>query len=72
MKKWAKELKELFQRKQSKWLKTHEEMYKISGHKGNSNQNHVEILPHSCKNGYHQECKTQQMLATHHTLLVGI
>jgi hypothetical protein len=47
-------------------------------HKGNANQNHIKILPHSCLNGYHQEHKQQQMLArmqgkrNPHTLLVGM
>jgi hypothetical protein len=27
----------------------------ISGHKGNTNQNHRKIPPHSCQNSYHQE-----------------
>jgi hypothetical protein len=27
--------------------KTHEEMFTIPGHKGNANQNHIKILPHS-------------------------
>jgi hypothetical protein len=38
---------ELFQRKKSKWLKTHEKILTIPGHKGNENQNQVKILPHS-------------------------
>jgi hypothetical protein len=28
--------------------KTHEEMLNIPGHKGNANQNHIKIPPHSC------------------------
>jgi hypothetical protein len=48
MKKWPNQLKGLFQRKKSKWLKTHEEMLNIPGHKGNANQNHVKIPSHSC------------------------
>jgi hypothetical protein len=28
--------------------KTHEEMLTITGHKGNANQNHIKIAPHSC------------------------
>jgi hypothetical protein len=28
--------------------KAHEEVLKIHGHKGNANQNHMKILPHSC------------------------
>jgi hypothetical protein len=43
--------------------KTHEEMLNIPGHKGNVNQSHIKILPHSCQNDYHQEHKQQQMLA---------
>jgi hypothetical protein len=26
----------------------HEEMFTIPGHKGNANQNHLQIIPHSC------------------------
>jgi hypothetical protein len=36
-------------------------MLSIPGHKGNANQNVIEISPHSSQNGYHQEQK-QQML----------
>jgi hypothetical protein len=32
----------------------HEEMLDILGHKGNANQNDIEISPHSSQNGYHQ------------------
>jgi hypothetical protein len=39
---------QFFQRKKSKWQKTQEEMLNIPGHKGNANQNHVKIPPHSC------------------------
>jgi hypothetical protein len=42
--------------------KTHEEMLNISGCKGNANQNHIEVLSHSCENGYHQGHKQQQTL----------
>jgi hypothetical protein len=41
---------------------THEEMLNIPTHKGNVNQNHIKILPHSCENGYHQEHRQQEML----------
>jgi hypothetical protein len=43
--------------------KTHEVMFNTSDHKGNVNQNHIKISPHSCSNGYDQEHKQQQMLA---------
>jgi hypothetical protein len=36
-------------------------MINILHHKGNKNQNNIEILSHLSKNGYHQENK-QQML----------
>jgi hypothetical protein len=32
----------------------HEEMLNIFGHKGNANQNHIEIPSHPSQNGYHQ------------------
>jgi hypothetical protein len=38
-------------------------MINIPGHKGNANQVGIEILPYSSQNGYHKECKQQQMLA---------
>jgi hypothetical protein len=34
---------ELFQRKKSKWLKTHEELFNIPGHKRSEIWNHVKI-----------------------------
>jgi hypothetical protein len=36
-------------------------MLNIPGHKENANQNHIEISPHSCYNGYHQEYKQQTL-----------
>jgi hypothetical protein len=41
--------------------KTHEEILNIPGHKGNANQNHVKIPPHSSQNSDHQQHR-QQML----------
>jgi hypothetical protein len=38
-------------------------MLNIPGHKGNANQNHTKIPPHSCQNSYHQKHHQQQMLA---------
>jgi hypothetical protein len=55
-----------------------EEMLTISGHKGNANQNHTKIQPHSCQNICHQKHHRQQMLArmqekrNPRTLLVGM
>ena len=30
-------------------------MLNIANHQGNANQNHNEISPHACENGYHQK-----------------
>jgi hypothetical protein len=63
--------------KKSKWLRNIGKMLTIPGHKGNTSQNHIKILPHSCLNGCHQE-KKQQMLVmmqrkrNPHTLVVGM
>ena len=36
----------------------HEKMLNITNHQGNAHQNHNELSPHTCQNGYHQkECK---------------
>jgi hypothetical protein len=61
MKKWQMNWTKLFSNEKSKWIKkTHEEMLSITGHEGTANQNHVNILPQSCWNSYHQEQKQQQ------------
>jgi hypothetical protein len=68
----------IFSKEEVQKSKTHEEMLTIPGHKGNANQNNVNILPHSCLNGYHQVHEQQQMLVTMwgkrnpHTLWVGM
>ena len=33
----------------------HEKMLNMANHQVNANQNHNEILPHTCENGYHQK-----------------
>jgi hypothetical protein len=48
IKKWATELNELFQRRNSNGQKTHEKMLTIYGLKGNANPNHTKIPPHPC------------------------
>jgi hypothetical protein len=56
--------------------KKSEKMLTIPGHKGNANQNHTKITPHSCWYSYHQKHHHQQTLArmwrkmNPHTLLV--
>ena len=33
----------------------HEKMLNITNHQGNANQNHNELSPHACQNGYHHK-----------------
>jgi hypothetical protein len=48
MKKWATELSRTFSKEEVQMSKnTHEKMFNIPGHKGNANQNHTNIPPHS-------------------------
>jgi hypothetical protein len=45
MKKWANKLNRAFSKEKVQMdKKTHEEIFHISGHKGNASQNHVKIL----------------------------
>jgi hypothetical protein len=52
-----------FSKEEVQMAKNHKEMFNMPGHKGNANQNHIKIPPHSCYNDYHQEHKQQQILA---------
>ena len=36
-------------------MQAHEKMLNIVSYQGHVNQNHNEILPHICQNGYHQK-----------------
>jgi hypothetical protein len=48
MKKWANEVNRTFSKKKVQMVKkTHKEMFNIPHHKGNANQNHFKISPHS-------------------------
>ena len=44
-----------FQRGDKDGQQAHEKMLNIANHQGNANQNHNEISPHICQNGYHQK-----------------
>jgi len=54
MKKWAEDLKSFLQRWHPDNQQTHGKMFNITDHQGNANQNHNEIPPHTCENGYSQ------------------
>ena len=43
--------------------KTCENMLNITSHKGNANQSHNKIWPHTCQNGYYQKDNKWQILA---------
>ena len=45
----------IFQRRHTEGQHTHENIMSITNHQENANQNHNEILPHICQNGYYQE-----------------
>ena len=47
-----------FQRGNADDQQAHEKMCNITSHQGNASQNHNEISPHTCQNGYHQEEQT--------------
>ena len=44
-----------FQRKHTDGQQVHEKILNISNHQENANQNHNEISPHTCQNGYPQK-----------------
>ena len=46
-----------FQRRYTDGQQAHGKMFNITNHQGNANQNHNEISPHTCQNGYHQKKK---------------
>jgi hypothetical protein len=49
IKKWATELNRTFSNAEVQMAKKHmKKIFTITGHKGNENQNHTKIPPHSC------------------------
>ena len=44
-----------FQRRHTDGQQEHEKILNSTNHQGNANQNHNEISPHTCQNGYHQK-----------------
>ena len=49
-----------FQRRYTDGQQAHGKMLNITNHQGNANQNHNEISPETCQNGYHQKQKQKQ------------
>ena len=43
-------------------------MLEIYDHQRNANQNHIEISPHNCQNGYHKKKKVDQDMGKRETL----
>jgi hypothetical protein len=60
--KWATELNRTFSKDEVQMAKKHMINALHPCHKGNANQIHTKIPPHSCYNSYHQEHHHQQML----------
>ena len=46
-----------FKRRNTDGQQTHEKIFNITNHQGNTKQNHNEISPHTCQNGYYKKDK---------------
>ena len=46
-----------FQRRQTDGQQVHEKLLNIPNHQGSANENHNEILPHTCQNGHYRKDK---------------
>ena len=61
---WAEELtRHFFRRGNADGQQALEKMLNVTNHRGNANQNHNELSPHTCQNGYHQNDHKLQLLA---------
>ena len=49
-----------FQRGNADGQQAHEKMLNITNHQGNANQNHKEMSPHTCQNGYFKKNTNNQ------------
>ena len=45
----------ILQRRHVDNQQAHKKIFNIAKHQENANQNHSELVPHTCKNGYHQK-----------------
>ena len=45
----------IFQRRHTDGQETYEKIMSITNHQENAHQNHNDILPHICQNGYYQK-----------------
>ena len=67
-----------FQRRHTDGQQAYEKMLNITNHQENANQNHNEISPYTCQDGYYQKGKKKQALVrmwrkgNPHALLVGL
>ena len=76
--KWVKIWIDIFQRRHAGDPQVYEKVTDITNYQGNTNQNHNEILPDTCQNGYYQKDNQEQVLGrmwrkgNPHTLLVRL
>ena len=46
---------DIFPKRKWRCQQAHEKMLDIANHQGNANQNHSEVSPQTCQNGYNQK-----------------